>query len=38
MDALEHIQRYFTKRLHGLSNLSTGDQLNIVGLESVEFT
>ena len=28
--------RHFTKRLHGLKNLSYGDRLNIVGLESVE--
>ena len=36
IDALEHVQRHFTKRLHSLNNLSYGDLLNIVGLESVE--
>ena len=35
-DTLESVQRNFTKRLHGLNNLSYGDRLNIVGLESVE--
>ena len=36
IDTLERVQKHFTKRLHGLSNLSFGDRLNIVGLESVE--
>ena len=34
IDTLERI--HFTKRLHGLNNLSYGDWVNIVGLESVE--
>ena len=36
IDALEHVQRSFTKRLHGLNNLNYGGWLNIVGLKSVE--
>ena len=36
IDTLERVQRHFTKKLHGLNNLSYGDRLNIVGLESVE--
>ena len=36
IDTLERVQRHFTKRLHGSNNLSSGDRLNIVGLESIE--
>ena len=36
IDALENVQRHFTKRLHGLDKFSYVDRLNIVGLESVE--
>ena len=34
--ALEQVQRHFTKRLHGLSNLCYKERLNIVGLETLE--
>ena len=31
IEALELVQRHFTKILHGFNNLSYGDWLNIVG-------
>ena len=36
IDVMERVQRRFTKRLHGLSNLCYLDRLNIVKLESLE--
>ena len=36
IDKLEHVQRYFTKRLKGMYNLSYGERLLNLGLESLE--
>ena len=36
IDKLDHVQRYFTKRLEGIYNLSNGERLLNLGLESLE--
>ena len=36
IDKLEHVQRYFTKCLKGMYNLSYGERLLNLGLESLE--
>ena len=36
IDKLEHVQRYFTKRLNGVYNLSCGESLLNLGLESLQ--
>ena len=37
IDLIEHVQRNFTKRLHGFKNKPYNDRLKICGLESLEF-
>ena len=36
IDKFEHDQRYFTKRLKGMYNLSYGERLLNLGLESLD--
>ena len=36
ISAIESVQRHFTKRLHGLQNLSYGERLNKLKLKSLE--
>ena len=36
IDAIESFQRHFTKRLHGLKDMSYTNRLNICNIESLE--
>ena len=37
INIIEHVQRNFTKRLHGFKNKPYNDRLKICGLESLEY-
>jgi len=36
IDKIDSVQRFFTRKLHGLRNLSYLDRLHILGLETLE--